>query len=164
MIEFSNALAIFSSLIAFLSVAYNIYHSRKTTYINAITTSRLKYMDSLRNQVAEFCGLSLHLSLSQLEKTEQQQIVKRLDQLRFTIKLHLNRKNQIDAKLIEKIDLIPNLTAERFDPELEIQLQELTAITQDILALEWNGIKTEASQGSLTAKQKREIIQKQFPN
>jgi hypothetical protein len=40
-------------------------------------------MDSIRNNIAEFCGLTLHYCLTQLTATEKQEITEKIDKLRF---------------------------------------------------------------------------------
>lgn len=158
--DFKSVIILITALTALITGFYSIYHSKKTTYINAVTTARIKYMDNLRNHIAEFCGLTLHFSLTPLEENEKQQIIKKIDQLRFTIKLHLDRKNSFDIKVIEKINSIPNLTDPKKINELEKNLDKLTELTQDVLALEWNGIKLEASKGKLYNWQKNRFIKR----
>ena len=158
--DFKDLITFISVATAFVSVAYSIYNSRKTTYINAITTSRIKYMDNLRNHISEFCGLTLHVVLTDLEKKDKNEFIEKIDRLRFVIKLHLNRKNPFDKKLIDKINSIPNLTDPSKINELEDELNKLVDLTQDVLSLEWHGIKEEADKGKLKQPQRDKLIKK----
>lgn len=142
---------------ALISVAYGISNSKKTTYINAVTTSRIRYMESLRSYIAEFCGLMLHVALTNLTDEDKNKIIEKIDRLRFTIKLHLNRNDAVDTKVIEKINSIPNLTDPGNTDKLEIELNKLTELTQDVLWHEWQGIKKEASKGLLNQRDKNKL-------
>ncbi len=146
-VDFKNLITLISVATALVGVFYSIYNSRKTIYINSVTTSRLKYMDNLRQYIAEFCGLSLHVVLTKLDEKEKNELIQKIDKFRFLIKLHLNRKNAFDKRIIEKINSIPNLTDPHKIDKLEEELNQLVNLTQDILDLEWNGIKNEAKSG-----------------
>ena len=65
----SGVVAVISIVIAVVSMIFNIRNANKTIYMNAITSSRVKTMDSLRNHIGEFCTLLLkmvNLKLSQV--------------------------------------------------------------------------------------------------
>jgi hypothetical protein len=165
--DFKDVLTFISVTTAIVSVAYGIYHSRKTTYINAVTTSRIKYMENLRNYIAEFCGLALYYSLTEkniTDEKEKNQIREKFDRLRFVIKLHLNRKDIFDMQVIEKINSIPNFTDPEKYEELKIELNKLTELTQDVLSFEWAGIKKEASKGELNKWEKENLKKEHLKN
>jgi hypothetical protein len=147
--DFFTVVSFIAAITALLTSIYSVYHSRKTTYINAVTTSRLKYIENLRSYISEFCGLLLHTSNTKLEENEIKKISERTDVLRFTIKLHLNRKNYFDKELINQIDSISNFPATIGLGERINEITQLTNYAQDIFALEWAGIKLEATGGKL---------------
>ncbi len=143
---------------------YSILHSRKTTYINAVTTSRLKYIESLRGYISQFCGLILFNANNQFDEIQKKEFIEKVDQLRFTIKLHLNRKNVFDKKLLEQLDSIPNFIDHDKTEELTISINQLVNYAQDIFSLEWDGIKLEAAKGALTEEDKNELLNKHILN
>ena len=145
--DWATIAALITALTALGTGIYSIHHSRKTTYINAVTTARLKYIENLRNYVSDFCGLVL----TNTNTTEQNE---KIDRLRFTIKLHLNRKDEFDIKVLELLDKIPNYTNQAKKDELNSNLTLLTNYMQDIFTLEWRGIKWEAENGKPTDRQK----------
>lgn len=153
-----------TALTALLTGVYSILHSRKTTYINAVTTSRLKYIESLRNYISQFCGLILYTANNQFDETHKKELSEKINQLRFTIKLHLNRKNAFDKKLLEQLDSIPNFSAHDKTEELTLSINQLINYAQDIFSLEWDGIKLEAAKGGLTEEDKNELINKHILN
>jgi hypothetical protein len=157
--DYKDILTAVSVATALIVAIYSIINTRRTIYINAVTTARIKYMDNLRSLIAEYCGLNLHYCLTDIkDPVEIQQIIKKIDQLRFTIKLNLNRNDPFDIKVIETVDLIPKFTAPEKFKELEKQLEILVAYSQDVLNLEWQGIKTEAKKGHTSKKRRKELV------
>jgi len=156
-IDLATLVALITALTALLTGIYSIIHSRRTTYINAVTTARLKYIENLRNYVSEFCGLVL-ANINSIELNEK------IDRLRFTIKLHLNRKNDFDIKVLEQLDKIPNFTSQDKKDELHSNLTQLTNLMQDIFALEWEGIRLEATSGKPSEKEKEIFTNKHKQN
>lgn len=155
--DLATIVALVTALTALLTGVYSIYHSRKTTYINAVTTARLKYIENLRNYVSEFCGFVL----TNINTTEQNE---KIDRLRFTIKLHLNRKNEFDIKVLELLDKIPNYSDQTKKDELSSNLTLLTNYMQDIFTLEWCGIKWEATNGNPSDKEKNNFTNQHKEN
>lgn len=137
-----------------------VKNSKKTIFINSVTASRTKWIDTIRNSIAEFCGLTHHFCLTPLTDAEKTQVIEKIDRLRFLIKLQLNRNDEFDKKIIQKIDIIPDLTDPKKINELEKEINELIELTQDLLKLEWEGVKEETKKGNLTKKQKRVLLNK----
>lgn len=97
-------------IVSSIGLYVSLRNTKKTLFINSITASRIKWIDILRNTISEFCGLTYHFALTELDKAENQKVLERIDKLRFLIKLQLNRGDEFDRKLMAKIDLIPDLT------------------------------------------------------
>ena len=156
--DIASTVAIITAFTALITGFYSIFHSRKTIYINAVTTSRLNYIDSLRNNISEFCGLMLQISTSKFDNDKLNEINEKTVLLLFTIKLQLNRKNYFDKKLLEQLDIIYYLPDTKKTEELKIQINQLLNYTQDIISLEWSGIKKEASKGKLWNWQTKKLL------
>jgi hypothetical protein len=58
--------------------------------------------------------------LTPLTDPEKTQVSEKIDGLRFLIKLKLNRNDEFDKKIIQKITLIPDLT----DPKKSMRLRK----------------------------------------
>jgi hypothetical protein len=147
-------------------------NSRKTNYINSVTSSRIKYIQDIRNKISEFCGLVCssnliyHTSHSLAATPEKQfELQRELDKLKYLIKLHLNPEDTYwDDKILKLIDEIIAI-ADR-DPQEKVD--DLITITQFLLKLEWEGAKMESQKGILTKKAKDDLnkkhIEKLFEN
>ena len=158
--DLATIVALVTASTALLTGIYSIYHSRKTTFINAITTSRLKYIETLRSYISEFCGLVLHTSSTKLDEPTKKEINEKLDRLRFTIKLHLNRKNFFDKKLLDELDSISNFPNKENQEDIKNKINQLTNFAQDIFTLEWDGIQLEVAKGRLYWWQKYFFIKR----
>lgn len=145
--DLATIIVLVTALTALMTGIYSIYHSRKTTYINAITTARIKYIENLRNYISEFCGLILTENNSSIKN-------EKIEILRFTIKLHLNRKNDFDIKVLELLDKLSDKRNVANKSELNSDIMTLTNYLQDIFTLEWDGIKMEAVSGKPSKKKK----------
>jgi hypothetical protein len=143
------------------SLIIGIINSKKTIFINSVTSSRIKWIDVIRDTISEFCGLTYHYSLThlELEQKDKNQLREKVDKLRFLIKLQLNRNDKFDKIIIDKIDTIIALTDES-SSELKLEIEDLIVLTQDLLKLEWEGVKEETKRGNLSRKFKKRLYEK----
>lgn len=147
-------------LVSSIGLYVSLRNTKKTLFINSITSSRIKWIEVVRKNISDYCGLVYHFVLTKLDDSEKHKILEEIDRLRFLIKLQLNRDDRFDRKIMEKINLIPDLTtADKFD-QLKKEIDELIELTQDLLKLEWEGAKLESMKGVLTQKQKDKLYEK----
>jgi len=141
-------------IVTFLLSIFELFHNRslhkKTIYINTVTAERIKWIEGLRNNISEFCGLTLHWIKTRIDKSKEQEILERIDILRTKIKLQINPHEQSHKEIINLIDLIPNLTDQNKADELENKVSELTNKTQKILKEVWDKIRQESKMRDLT--------------
>lgn len=134
-------------------------NSKKTTFINSITTSRIKYIQELRNTIAELCSLvtSYKSRISKLDYADHFELLKQTNKLKYQIRLYLNPADEYwDSKLLELTNQI--VIKDNIDPQNKID--ELIVITQFLLKLEWEGVKRESEKGILSEIEKREMYNK----
>ncbi len=140
-----------------------IRNSRKTIFINSITASRIKYVQDLRNNIAEFCGLFFRYNLLLKDdpklSTEKLKILESSDKLKYLIMLYLNPEDKDWDKTI--IQLIDDIRAS-MDQNPTDKINELIKITQYLLKLEWEGAKRESQKGILSKKEKDKLYKKYF--
>lgn len=140
---------------------FGLHNNKKTIFINSVTTSRIRYMEAVRNSISEFCGLSLNITLTDIDESEKKKTLEKIDFLRFQIQLFLDREHNFDKKIIEKIKIIPDLANNpKKISELENELAELVYLTQNLLKNEWNGVKQEVLKGNLSTYKKKELENK----
>lgn len=162
--EIKDIIQLTSVIIAFIvglaGLIIGIINSKKTIYINSITTLRTKWLNEMKDYISEFCGLTYNYGISNLPRSSHTDLVERIDKLRFLIKLNLNPKDDFDKLILEKIDVIPTLTNKRDFTELTKELDELTILSQKMVKLEWEGIKAEAKSGILKNSKKTKLRSK----
>ena len=145
--------AIFITITFILGVA-NWVHSRKTAFINTVTSERVKWINKLRENVSEFCGLTHHWVQTDLSETEANSTLKEIDKLRIYIKLQLNRDDPVDQDLIRIIDKIPEYTHESQKEKLKELINAAVVSTQNLLKVEWERVKLEAKRGEITSRKR----------
>jgi hypothetical protein len=85
--------------------------SRRTTYINAVTVERSKWINELRSNLSKFCSLfsQLHFRYfgreeKRTQNSEEEEMAKELSALHAYITLQLNPNNEIDSNMLKIID------------------------------------------------------------
>jgi hypothetical protein len=132
---------------------------RKTTFINSVTASRIKYIQDLRESISRFCALaySYNNRVYKLKTDEVWELHKEADSLKFLIRLYLNPEDEYwDNKIINLIDQIML----KSDKDPTEPINELITITQYLLKLEWEGAKKESEIGIISDVEKRELYNK----
>ena len=149
--------------ITFLIGVFNLFvtfrNVRKTSFINSVTASRIKYIQELRESISRFCALaySYNNRLYKIPKEQVWEFHKEADTLRFLIRLYLNPEDDYwDNKIINLIDEI--ILKSDKDPKKDID--ELIEITQYLLKLEWEGAKRESEIGIIPDIEKKELYNK----
>jgi hypothetical protein len=132
------------------NIAKNYRSSQKTTFINTVTAERIKWMEKLRNNISEFCGLTYTWCMSDTEDEKRSsESFEKIDRLRHLIRLQLNYKDDNDRKIEQLILEIPELTHTIKREELKLKLNELIIESQKLLKSEWERVKNESRRGDL---------------
>ena len=143
-------------LLTFLLGVWNVINNyrtaRRTTFINTVTAERVKWIENLRTNISNFCGLTYTWCASNLEgKEEEKEIVKKIDVLRHYIRLQLNPDPTatLDREIEKLIADIPKLTHETKQGELKEAINNLVERSQNLLKEEWEKVKQESKRGDL---------------
>ena len=148
----SNILFLISILLIFVVGIMNWLHARKTAFINTVTAERVKWINHLRENISNFCGLTHYWVHTDLSKEEANATLKEIDRLRIYIKLQLNPNDPSDKDLIRIIDMIPDYTDNSQTEKLKKLTGAAIVSTQNLLKEEWNQVKKEAKKGEITIK------------
>ena len=133
--------------------AWNAYanhrFNRRTTFVNTVTSQRIKWIEQLRQDISAFGGLVYHWAHTELQDpTEERQHIKEIDRLNHVIRLRLNPAGVHD-KNIERI--LAEITKNTSDQaRIRDLLEELTLTAQTLLKEEWEKVKTESKKGPLS--------------
>ncbi len=126
------------------NLIYTIVSTRKTRFINAITTARIDWIQSLREKVSRFSGLAYHWAMTPLGSDASQRIIEESDVLRVLIRLHLNPYDDEDKKMMMLLEEIPKFTDPRQFEQLKAAIENLVGGVQLRLKQEWDRAKREA--------------------
>lgn len=125
--------------------------NRRSTFVNTVTSQRIKWIEQLRQDIASFSGLTYHWCFSDVEgKPQEHEIIKELDRLRHVIRLRLNPDGIEDQRIEKLIEEIPRLTDPTNQAKLVDALEALTRATQKLLKDEWEKVKQESEHGPLS--------------
>ena len=155
---------IVSFLVGAAGLLIGLLNSRKNIFINSITSARIKYIQDIRNNISEYCGLFYRYKIldeikpNRLE-SEKLEIIKLIDKLKYQIMLYLNPEDEKwDRKII---DAIENLRL-KLNENPEVEIKQLITITQYLLKLEWEGAKLESTKGLIGRRKKENINDKYY--
>jgi hypothetical protein len=134
-------------IVSVANLLYSLWSGKRTIFVNTVTTSRLKWIDSLRDEVSEFMAttaLLMETRRSSDIKRSTELLLKR-DTLLHEIVLHLNPLDDEDMRIKSVVDRIRELTdREGATDELRHMLGELRDATATYLKKEWNRVKDES--------------------
>lgn len=152
---------ILTFIVSSAALYIGIKNSRKTIFINSVTSSRIKYIQDLRNNIAEFCGLfySYNLLIKDDPKfsSERLRILETSDKLKYLIKLYLNPEDKEgDSKITQLIDEI----RVSIDNNPKDKIDDLITISQYLIKVEWERAKLESVKGILSEKEKEYLYKK----
>jgi len=118
-------------LLGLWNLINNYRNSRRTSFINTVTSERVKWIEKLRQNISDFCGLTYTWSLSKLKDApEELDYVTKIDKLRYLIRLQLNPQGIHDRTIEKLIAEIPDLTHSSKIDTLKKSLDELIKTTQ----------------------------------
>jgi hypothetical protein len=141
---------ILTFIIGVWNIINNYRASRRTAFINTVTAERVKWIEKLRENISEFCGLTYTWSFSKMGGTPRgNEFVEKIDKLRHVIRLQLNPDGELDKKIEELIARVPDLTHETQKDQLNTALDSLVTTTKELLKAEWEKVKAESKRGDL---------------
>lgn len=127
--------------------------NRRTTFVNTVTSQRIKWIEQLRQDIGAFCGIVYHWSHSEMEgKPEEGEMIREFDRLRHVIRLRLNPLGELDQTIESLIKEIPHYTDPRQQNKLADALERMTKATQTLLKEEWDKVKCESENGPLSER------------
>jgi hypothetical protein len=158
MIDPKDKIALFgiaaTFFVALSNLIYSVFNNRRTAYVNTVTASRLKWIDSLRDKVAAFIAVSVQILSA--EKTtagtrdDISELLRERDTLMHQIILHLNPHDAEDQAIRRYVEQAVGLSSSGvYTLELQKLLVDLRDATQAYLKKEWTRVKRESKAGEV---------------
>lgn len=132
-------------VVSVANLIYSLRTNRRTIFVNTVTTSRLKWIDTLRDEVSEFIAVTTRLADHSLPLDKRTEMLLQRDTLLHQIALHLNPVDPEDQRL-KTLAIRARELSEQGDvkKELPAALTELRDATGNYLNKEWNRVKNES--------------------
>jgi hypothetical protein len=149
-VVFAAVVALFGAIV---SAIIALLISRRTTYLTAVTAERSKWIDKLRNNIAELAGICAYihskgtatgLTAYSESSPEYDELLMKIENLEALIQLQLNPRGRIDQNIIEILQKIAHL-AKMHDFRMYSAHWLLIHHAQWLLKEEWETVKYEAA-------------------
>jgi hypothetical protein len=139
-------------LVAVANLIYSIINNRKTAFVNTVTVSRLRWIESLRDKVSAFVAITIRLvNPSPTSEQNVNALLRERDTLRHQIILHLNPSDPKDQAIRKYIDEVVAISEWGvYSDKLKSILIQLRDATQEYLKKEWERVKRESKSGEST--------------
>lgn len=132
-------------VVSVANLGYSLWSSKRTAFVNTVTASRLKWIDSLRDKVSEFIAVTSRLADKGVPNDKGTLLLQR-DTLLHEIVLHLNPNDPEDQKIKIAVDQVRDHTDIIASPgKLSDELTQLRDATANYLKKEWNRVKKEST-------------------
>ncbi len=134
--------------VASANLVYSLWSSKKSTFINVVTASRIKWIESLRDKVSAFIAINelLITALPEAAERDVAGLLRERDTLRHQIILHLNPSDPVDGRIKQLVNRA-QVAADRTRDDLDDLLLQLSDATGEYLHKEWTRVKQEAKYG-----------------
>jgi len=157
MIDFKDKIALFGIVATFLvalsNLIYSVFNNRRAAYVNTVTVSRLKWIDSLRDKVAAFIAVSVQVlnpESAPVGTRDISELLRERDTLLHQIILHLNPHDAEDQAIRRYVEQAVRLSSGGvYTLELQKLLVDLRDATQAYLKKEWTRVKRESKAGEV---------------
>lgn len=151
---------VISSLIAFIVAKEKSRAESSKTYKELVTSERIKWLNSLRESIAEYLAKSYYIysykSINNHDGTSfyNKAISQELYKLSYLVMLRLNHNQENHKRLIEKLNDLNGVLIDFLDggevseevlQEHEVAIEQFTKACQEVLKTEWDFVKKEAT-------------------
>jgi hypothetical protein len=175
---FSILVTFIVGLLTFIIGRLSVRQTGITTYINTITSERVRWMERFRQHISNFCGLSHTFYHSELNTEEgrnteeARKVFQEIDKLRYLIRLMLkpepdqspDKSNKDERKINQLIDDIPKLVLpkDKMKPgeedELFSDIKELVETSRSLLKDVWELVKVESKMQPTFCRELKEYL------
>ncbi len=154
--EWQEAGILLTFLLGVWNLVYNFRNNKRTTFINTVTSERVKWIQNTREAISTLCGRTHYWLMTQdeISKDESNNVRKEVDKLRSLVKLQLNPKSEKDIELMNLIDDMSKYTDKYYEKEMKDLLGKIVNKSQYLLKDEWDKVRDESVHGDLREKKK----------
>lgn len=141
-----------SVFVSWQTLRLNQKNAQKIIFINTVTNSRIKWIDSVISTIMELATNVRLLSSSvvtNLTNEERYKLIRDIELVANKIRLQLNRNFDLHRKVLDIVDEITKVTSATGIDGLEILAENLVIKSQDLLENEWEKVQKESVTGEI---------------
>lgn len=140
---------IITAILGLVNLGYNLRNNRRSSYVNAVTATRLKWIDELRGNLSRMVALIYECSVAPPgDRVARQEIFREITHLRMLIRLQLApRAAPSDQEFEGRVETLFQSIHGMSPQQIERELNNLVAAGQEFLWKEWLKAKREAIYG-----------------
>ncbi len=144
----------FTFLLGGGNLYYNYRNNKRTTFINTVTSERMKWIHNTREAISTLCGRTHYWVMTQNELSDEESnnVRKEVDKLMLLVKLYLNPESDKDIEIMNLIDEIPKYTDKSQAEQMKDLQSRIVEKSQFLLKGEWDKVRDESLQGDLRRK------------
>lgn len=130
------------------NLIYSFRSSRRTAFVNAVTSERVKWIGKVRRNISRLLALCEKWMFNRPADNAELQL--EIEQLKFEISLQLNPQDPEDMDLERLLGRLPSWRLSMADTEFYDLRNLIKKSTQALLKREWEKVKAESVRGNLT--------------
>ena len=140
-------------ILGIVNLFFNLKSAKRTSFINTVTSERLKWIAKVRENVSTLCALCDQWILHPNHQP-MPDLLRQIEQVKNGLRLQLNPNDAEDQDIERLLERFPSWT-KSMSPEDYHKLQELFVnATQAMLKREWDKVKDESLHGDLRPRRK----------
>jgi hypothetical protein len=138
-----------TAILGLINLGYNLRNNRRSSYVNAVTATRLKWIDELRSNLSRLVALIYECAVApSSDRAARQATFREITHLRMLIRLQLAPgAAPSDQEFEERIESLFRRIQGMSQAQIEAELNNLIAAGQEFLWKEWLKSKREAIYG-----------------
>jgi hypothetical protein len=129
------------------NLIYNFRSSRRTAFVNAVTSERVKWIAKVRANFSTLMALTDKWMFNRPQ--DGAELMREIAQLKFEISLQLNPEDDRDMDLERLLDRLPNRHQSMTEEEFFILRDLIKRSSRELLKREWEKVKAESIHGNL---------------
>ena len=131
-----------------INLYFNLKSAKRTSFINTVTSERVKWISITRQNVAEFCALH-DLRKYHPNDIDRVDLQRQIGILTTKLRLQLNPNDHEDMEIERLIARFPSRVQDLAGDEYDKVRAALVTATQNMLKREWDKVKDEATRGDI---------------
>ena len=140
-------------ILGLVNLYFNLRSARRTSFINTVTSERVKWIAKVRENVATLCSLCDQWMWHKTQESTPD-LQRQIESKKNEVRLQLNPGDPEDREIARLLDGLPSWVQSMTPEDYRARQTLLINATQAMLKREWDKVKEEAVRGDLRGKKK----------